>query len=425
VRTIESTSVITETPALVVARTVRADRLRIVATLTRITGDWNLAEDCFQDAIERALDRWQSDGVPDNPAAWITTAARNRALDVLRRRQTEHDKLQKVHTLARIGDSPDAGDDAENNIDDQLRLLFMCCHPALPLPGRVALTLKTVTGLSTREVARAFLVSEATMGQRLLRVRNKITNAGISFRLPPAHRMAERTAGVLSVVYLLFNEGYAATEGEPFRDELSLEAIRLADLLTELLPLDDEVHALRALLCFQNARRAARVDADGELVTMEEQDRSRWDTAQIASGLDSLILARALGAEPGYYRLQAEIAALHATALDAASTDWVRIVAMFDALVDLHASPVISLNRTIAVGFRDGPDAGLALLADLEATGDLAEYPLLPAVRADFLRRANRPKEAVAAYRQAISTAGTEAERRLLLRKLHEIAPLD
>src|SRR3954451_8696811 len=389
-----------------------------------ITGDWNLAEDCFQDAIERALDRWATDGVPDNPAAWLTTAARNRAMDVLRRRQTEHDKLQKVHTLAKL-ESPDDGSDADNNIDDQLRLLFMCCHPALPLPGRVALTLKTVTGLSTREVARAFLVSEATMGQRLLRVRNKITNAGISFRLPPAHRMAERTAGVLSVVYLLFNEGYAATEGEPFRDELSREAIRLADLLTELLPLDDEVHSLRALLCFQNARRAARVDADGELVTMEEQDRARWDTVQIASGLDSLILARTIGGAPGYYRLQAEIAALHATALDAASTDWVGIVANFDALVDLHPSPVISLNRAIAMGFRDGPDTALALLADLEAAGDLDSYPLLPAVRADFLRRANRPREAVAAYREAILQAGTEAERRLLQRKLHQIAPLD
>src|SRR3954465_11336116 len=384
--------------ALAVTRTVRRERLRIVAMLTRITGDWNLAEDCFQDAVERALDRWATDGVPDNPAAWLTTVARNRALDVLRRRQTEHDKLQKVHTLPTLHESPD--DDAENEIDGQLRLLFMCCHPALPLAGRVALTLKTVTGLSTREVARAFLVSEATMGQRLLRVRNKITNAGISFRLPPAHRMAERTAGVLSVVYLLFNEGYAATEGEPFRDELSREAIRLADLLTELLPLDDEVHALRSLLCFQNARRAARVDAEGELVTMEEQDRSLWDMAQIASGLDSLILARAIGGAPGYYRLQAEIAALHATALDAAATDWGGIVAHFDALIDLHSSPVIALNRAIAVGFRDGPDAGLALLADLEADGDLESYPLLPAIRADFLRRANRPKEATAAYRQ-------------------------
>jgi len=410
---------------MAVARTVRAERLRIVATLTRITGDWNLAEDCFQDAVEKALERWATDGVPDNPAAWITTAARNRALDVLRRRQTEHDKLEKVHTLAKLEEGLDDNGNSGDDIDDQLRLLFMCCHPALPLAGRVALTLKTVTGLSTREVARAFLVSEATMSQRLLRVRNKISNAGISFRSPPPHRMAERTAGVLSVVYLLFNEGYAATEGEPFRDELSLEAIRLADLLTDLLPLDEEVHALRALLCFQNARRAARVDADGELVTMEEQDRTQWDTAQIASGLDSLILARTIGGSPGYYRLQAEIAALHATALDAASTDWVGIVANFDALVDLHPSPVISLNRAIAVGFRDGPDAGLALLADLEAAGDLDSYPLLPAVRADFLRRANRPTEAVAAYREAILQAGTEAERRLLQRKLHQIAPLD
>jgi len=254
-----------------VARTARAERLRIVATLTRVTGDWNLAEDCFQDATERAIERWSIDGIPDNPAAWITTTARNRAMDALRRRHVEHDKLEKVYTLARVEDDRDgAGEhDAESLGDDQLRLLFMCCHPALPAAGRVALTLKTVTGLTTREVARAFLVSEATMSQRLLRVRNKITNAGITFRMPPPHRLAERTAGVLSVVYLLFNEGYAATEGQPFRDELSLEAIPLADLLTELLPLDDEVHALRALLCFQNARRMARVGTDGELVTME------------------------------------------------------------------------------------------------------------------------------------------------------------
>ena len=420
---------ITEAAAHAVSRTTRAERLRIVATLTRITGDWNLAEDCFQDATERALDRWSTDGIPDNPGAWLTTTARNRALDVLRRRQTEHDKLEKVHTLAELEHTPDNPDDtgdgnpdAETYGDDQLRLLFMCCHPALPLAGRVALTLKTVTGLSTREVARAFLVSEATMSQRLLRVRSKITNAGISFRSPPPHRMEERTAGVLSVVYLLFNEGYAATGGEPFRDELSLEAIRLADLLTRLLPLDDEVHSLRALLCFQNARRAARVDANGDLVTMEEQDRGLWDTEQIASGLDSLIIARSIRDTPGYYRLQAEIAALHSTAVDAASTDWVAIVARYDDLLELHPSPVIALNRAIALGFRDGPDDALVELTRLEATGDLDTYPLMAAVRADLLRRADRVDEAIVAYRLAVQSAGSDAERRLMQRRIEEIS---
>jgi len=413
--------VIAEATALAVSRATRTERLRIVATLTRITGDWNLAEDCFQDATERALERWATDGVPDNPAAWLTTAARNRALDVLRRRQTEHDKLEKVHALATLADTTDDNTGDGRFGDDQLRLLFMCCHPALPLSGRVALTLKTVTGLSTREVARAFLVSEDTMSQRLLRVRNKITNAGISFRTPPLHRIPERTAGVLSVIYLLFNEGYAATEGEPFRDELSLEAIRLADLLTKLLPRDAEVHALRALLCCQNARRAARVDDTGELVTMEEQDRSRWDHAQITSGLDSLARSRELAITPGYYRLQAEIAALHATAPDAASTDWTRIVGYYDALVKLHPSPIIRLNRAVAVSFRDGPERGLAEIASIEATGDLDAYPLMAAVRADFLRRANRRDEAIIAYRKAIDDAGTDAERRLMRRRLDEV----
>jgi RNA polymerase sigma-70 factor (ECF subfamily) len=226
---------------------------------------------------------------------------------------------------------------------------------------------------------------------------------------------------VLAVIYLLFNEGYAATGDEPFRDELAIEAIRLADLLTELLPHDDEVHALHALLCFQHSRRAARVDAAGELVTMEEQDRNQWDYNRIASGLDSLALARASGRSPGYYRLQAEIAALHATAPDAASTDWAGITATYDALIELHPSSVIRLNRAIAVGFRDGPEAGLDSLAEIEAADDLGLYPLLHAVRADFLRRANRVQEAVEAYRRAVAQAGTDPERRLFQRRLNEL----
>ncbi|WP_239000875.1 RNA polymerase sigma factor [Jiangella asiatica] len=408
-----------------VANAVAAERLRIVASLVRITGDWELAEDCVQDAAARALERWPDDGVPANPAAWLTTAARRRAVDVLRRRQTEREKLRELHALSEL-ERDVTGDDVPGPYgDDRLRMLFACCHPALPMAGRVALTLKSVAGLSTREIARAFLVSEATMGQRLLRTRNKIAHAGIGFRVPEPHRLAERTASVLAVIYLVFNEGYAATEGERFRDDLATEAIQLTALVSELLPGDDEVHGLRALLLLQNSRRAARTDAVGDLVTMEEQDRGRWDGAQIAAGLESLAAARATGRPPGWYRLQAEIAALHATAASPADTDWVRIVMAYDALLALNPSPVVALNRAIAVGFRAGPEAGLAELSELETGGGLADYPLVPAVRADLLRRAGRYREAAAAYVVAIDAAGTEPERRLLRRRLREVGGAD
>ncbi len=347
------------------------ERLRIVATLIRITGDWELAEDCVQDAVERALSRWPEEGVPDNPAAWLTTTARRRALDVLRRRRTEQEKLREVQAMAELESGLEKGEDPSAYGDDRIKLLFACCHPALPLAGRVALTLKTVSGLSTREIARAFLVSEPTMGQRLLRTRNKIANAGISFRVPEPHRLAERTAGVMSVIYLVFNEGYAATEGETRRTDLAAEAVELAGLVAELLPEDDEVHGLRALLLLQHSRRSTRTDAAGELVTLEQQDRSRWDRQQISTGLDALATARASGRPAGYYRLQAEIAAVHATAASASDTDWPRIVAAYDALLQLRPSPIVRLNRTVAVGLRDGPEAGLVLLAELETGGEL------------------------------------------------------
>lgn len=406
--------------AAAVEQTVAAERLRIVATLIRVTGDWDLAEDCLHDAVERALARWPREGVPDNPAAWLTTTARRRALDVLRRRQREREKLSEVRAMQELAGEPPVHGGSGPYDDDRLPLLFACCHPALPMAGRVALTLKTVAGLSTREVARAFLVSEATMGQRLLRTRTKITRAGIGFRVPEPHRLADRTAGVLAVVYLLFTEGYAATEGEAVRDDLAAEAVRLATLLTELLPHDDEVHGLRALLLLQHSRRAARRDAAGELVTMEDQDRSRWDRADIEAGLDSLALARGSGRPPGYYRLQAEIAALHTLAPTAAATDWHAVVTAYDALLALRPSPVIALNRAVAVGFASGPEAGLAALAGLE--DDLAGYPLFPAVRADLLRRAGRRDEAVTAYRDAIHSARTGVERRALERRLRELA---
>ena len=375
------------------AATLAEERLRIVATLIRITGDWDLAEDCVQDAVERALVRWPQDGTPDNPAAWLTTTAHRRALDVLRRRRTEADKLAELASWADRGGEPAADVDPYGSAygDDRLRLLFACCHPALPLAGRVALTCKTVGGLSTREIARAFLVSEATMGQRLLRARNKIAHAGIRLAVPRPDRLAERTAGVLAVLYLIFNEGYAEP-AEPDRGRLAEEAIRLAELVTRLLPADDEAHGLLALMLFQHARRTARVDPAGELVPMAEQDRSSWDSAMIAEGLASLSRARTTGRPPGPYRLQAEIAAVHATAPAAEATDWARVVAGYDALLKVQPSPVVALNRAGALGYRDSPAAGLAALE--EVAGQLADYHLLPAVRAGLLRLAGQPEQA-------------------------------
>lgn len=397
-----------------------------MASLIRVTGDWDLAEDCVQDAGERALARWPQDGIPDNPAAWLTTTAYRRALDVLRRRRIETNKLREVTALAEIersgGAAPDVDPYGDAFGDDRLRLLFTCCHPALPLAGRVALTLKTVAGLSTREIARAFLVSEATMGQRLLRAKAKIANAGIRLRVPEPHRLAERIAGVLAVVYLIYNEGYGVTESEAARDDLAAEAVRLAGLLAQLLPNDDEVQGLRALLLLQHARRATRTDAAGELVPMEEQDRSRWDRQMVVAGLASLARASASDRPPGSYRLQAEIAAEHATAPEAGATDWARVVDRYDSLLKLQPSPVVALNRAVAYAFRDGPQAGLDALAEVERDGRLVGYHLLPAVRADLLRRAGRSEEATAAYREALALVQTAAERRFLERRVREIS---
>ncbi len=417
--TTEAVVVSLDAVAAAVDKAVAAERLRIVATLIRVTGEWELAEDCVQDAVERALTRWPRDGIPDNPAAWLTTTSRRRALDVLKRRRIEQDKLRQLETLA---EGPPASVPVRDEPfdDDQLGLLFACCHPALPMPGRVALTLKTVAGLTTEQIARAFLVSEATMGQRLLRTRTKIAHAGISLRVPEPHRLDERTAGVLAVIYLVFNEGYAPTNHGDFRDDLSEEALHLADLVAMLLPGDDEVLSLRALLLLQHARRGARVDSAGELLTLEEQDRGRWDRARIAAGLECLADARGTGRPPRTYRLQAEIAALHVTAADAASTDWPRIAAAYDALLAQRPSPVVALNRAVAVAMADGPEAGLDALAELDA-GALVDYPLLPAVRADLLRRAGRRPEAADAYLDAIAEARTEPERRLLRRRLAEV----
>jgi RNA polymerase sigma-70 factor (ECF subfamily) len=402
-----------------VAAAFREEWGQVVATLIRVTGDWDLAEECAQDAFAQALDRWRRDGVPRRPGAWLTTTARNRALDVLRREAVGAAKLREAAVLARDETSYDDGDDSGVQ-DDRLRLIFTCCHPALPIEARVALTLRTLAGLTTPEIARAFLVPEATMAQRLVRAKRKIRNAGIPYRVPPAHLLPERTTGVLGVLYLLFNEGYAASSGADLvRRDLCAEALRLARLLARLMPDEPEALGLLALLLLHDARRHTRVDASGELVTLEDQDRTAWDRAEIDEGTALLETALRRG-RPGAYQIQAAIAACHTTAATAEDTDWADIAGLYGELVRFVPSAVVRLNRAVAVGMAEGPDAGLALVAELEREGDLAGYHLLPATRADLLRRSGRRAEAAEAYARALELTENDAERRFLRKRLAE-----
>jgi RNA polymerase sigma-70 factor (ECF subfamily) len=400
---------------------------RITAALIHQTGDWDLAEECAQDAFAQALRRWPRDGVPDRPGAWLMTVARNGAIDRLRRSSTYRAKVGELAAMAaRQADAvpSEPGPDDSGVPDERLRLIFTCCHPALSLEAQVALTLRTLTGLSTAEIARAFLVPEATMAKRLVRAKHKIANARIPYRVPPASALPQRVPGVLAVLYLVFNEGYAASGGDDLiRRHLCDRAVALAEVLAELLPGEPEAKGLLALMLFHRARQAARVDDRGDLVTLEDQDRTRWDQAQM--GLARRHLAAALaGLRPGQYQIQAAIAGCHAAASTAQATDWPRIARLYRHLADVTGSPVVELNRAVAVAMADGPAAGLTLVQRLEAGGALAGYYLLPATRADLLRRLGRNEEAASAYEEAAALAGTGPERRFLSARLAQVKAL-
>ncbi len=402
----------------------RAESRRVFATLVRLLGDLDLAEEALHDAFRAALEQWPRDGVPANPRAWLVSVGRFKAIDGIRRR-TRFDTLDDVaEQLDAVIEDPAAGDaegwDDESVEDDRLRLIFTCCHPALPPDAQVALTLREVCGLTTEEIARAFLTAAPTLAQRIVRAKAKIRDARIPYQVPSLADLPDRLDSVLRVVYLVFNEGYSASSGASLtRHDLSGEAIRLGRLLTELLP-EPEALGLFALMLLQESRRPARSSPTGELVLLGDQDRSLWNRDQIAEG--SAQVGRALGSRRfGPYTLQAAIAAVHANGPSAAATDWAQIVGLYDALARIDPSPVVELNRAVAVAMRDGPVAGLDLIDALLARGDLADYHLAHSARADLCRRLGRTTEAQTSYERALGLTKQEPERRFLERRLAEL----
>ena len=407
-------------PREMVDAVYRTESRRVLATLIRLLGDFDLAEEAMHEAFASAVEQWPREGVPGNPRAWLVSAGRFKAIDAMRRRARFDASLGELAERLDASARGAAGDD-EGVQDDRLRLIFTCCHPALAPEARVALTLREVCGLTTEEIARAFLTTPATLAQRIVRAKAKIKGAGIPYQIPSADDLPERLDTVLQVIYLVFNEGYSASSGESLtRADLSGEAIRLGRLLVELLP-EPEAVGLVALMLLQDSRRIARTSREGEIILLEDQDRSLWDRDQIAQG--TALVRRALSApQVGPYTIQAAIAAVHAEAPTAEATNWNEIVELYDVLVRANPSPVIELNRAVAVAMRDGPAAGLALIDSILARGDLAEYHLAHAARADLCRRLKDVENARIAYTRAMALARQEPERQFLMRRLNELS---